>query len=151
MGTAGCVVLAMFYSLSMVWNGSWTRHEDIVYLGNGGLGMIWRSAAAGAPINPPVSLDHFNARRHYNEMRILKDLNLAGSALEWAFQGRVGPGGAQVFVPLWAPLLAVALPTLYACCRCRRFPPGHCRKCGYDLTGNTTGICPECGTGGAVP
>lgn len=21
-----------------------------------------------------------------------------------------------------------------------------CRKCGYDLTGNTTGVCPECGT-----
>ncbi|MHC5112221.1 MAG: hypothetical protein ACYTHJ_20380 [Planctomycetota bacterium] len=24
-------------------------------------------------------------------------------------------------------------------------PPGSCRKCGYDLTGNTTGTCPECG------
>jgi DNA-directed RNA polymerase subunit RPC12/RpoP len=24
--------------------------------------------------------------------------------------------------------------------------PGlHCRKCGYNLTGNTSGICPECG------
>lgn len=22
---------------------------------------------------------------------------------------------------------------------------GHCRQCGYNLTGNTTGICPECG------
>jgi len=21
----------------------------------------------------------------------------------------------------------------------------HCRRCGYDLTGNTSGICPECG------
>ena len=25
-------------------------------------------------------------------------------------------------------------------------PPGHCRKCRYDLTGNTSGVCPECGT-----
>lgn len=24
--------------------------------------------------------------------------------------------------------------------------PGPCRKCGYDLMGNTTGKCPECGT-----
>lgn len=24
-------------------------------------------------------------------------------------------------------------------------PPGHCRNCGYDLTGNVSGICPECG------
>ncbi|HPM24999.1 MAG TPA: hypothetical protein PLP66_13915 [Phycisphaerae bacterium] len=27
-------------------------------------------------------------------------------------------------------------------------PHGHCPKCGYDLTGNTSGVCPECG--GAV-
>jgi hypothetical protein len=24
--------------------------------------------------------------------------------------------------------------------------PGACRQCGYDLTGNTSGVCPECGT-----
>jgi hypothetical protein len=24
--------------------------------------------------------------------------------------------------------------------------PGHCHKCDYDLTGNTSGRCPECGT-----
>lgn len=27
----------------------------------------------------------------------------------------------------------------------RRILPGHCQKCGYDLTGNVSGICPECG------
>ncbi len=26
-----------------------------------------------------------------------------------------------------------------------RIPPGHCRKCGYNLTGNVSGRCPECG------
>ncbi len=26
-----------------------------------------------------------------------------------------------------------------------RFPLGHCQKCGYDLTGNASGRCPECG------
>lgn len=33
----------------------------------------------------------------------------------------------------------------------RRFytQPGHCRSCGYNLTGNTSGICPECGS--AIP
>jgi len=24
--------------------------------------------------------------------------------------------------------------------------PGHCRRCGYNLTGNVSGRCPECGT-----
>jgi hypothetical protein len=23
--------------------------------------------------------------------------------------------------------------------------PGHCPHCGYDLTGNVSGVCPECG------
>ena len=31
----------------------------------------------------------------------------------------------------------------------RRVPQGRCRQCDYDLTGNTSGVCPECGT--AVP
>jgi len=28
--------------------------------------------------------------------------------------------------------------------------PGICRECGYDLTGNVSGVCPECGTRIAV-
>ena len=28
----------------------------------------------------------------------------------------------------------------------RVIPAGHCQTCAYDLTGNTSGTCPECGT-----
>jgi hypothetical protein len=28
----------------------------------------------------------------------------------------------------------------------RRLRRGNCLRCGYDLTGNTSGLCPECGT-----
>ena len=28
----------------------------------------------------------------------------------------------------------------------RRYPRGCCQRCGYDLTGNESGTCPECGT-----
>ncbi|UCE59849.1 MAG: hypothetical protein JSU63_20695 [Phycisphaerales bacterium] len=31
------------------------------------------------------------------------------------------------------------------------YPPGHCRKCGYDMTGNLSGNCPECGAPGHAP
>ena len=24
-------------------------------------------------------------------------------------------------------------------------PPGYCQKCGYNLRGNVSGVCPECG------
>ncbi|MCB9850953.1 MAG: hypothetical protein H6817_09655 [Phycisphaerales bacterium] len=27
----------------------------------------------------------------------------------------------------------------------KRLSPGRCSRCGYDLTGNVTGVCPECG------
>ena len=30
--------------------------------------------------------------------------------------------------------------------RWRRRRQGQCLKCGYSLTGNTSGVCPECGT-----
>ncbi len=54
--------------------------------------------------------------------------------------------GWHVTLPLWMPFLVAAVPTgwLWWCDR-RRTPPGHCRKCGYDLTGNVSGVCPECG------
>jgi hypothetical protein len=55
--------------------------------------------------------------------------------------------GLSLRVPLWIPFLIFAMPTTYLWWRDRRrrIPPGHCRKCGYDLTGNVSGICPECG------
>jgi hypothetical protein len=28
----------------------------------------------------------------------------------------------------------------------RPIPPGHCKTCRYNLTGNVSGVCPECGT-----
>lgn len=48
-------------------------------------------------------------------------------------------------VPLWLPFVLVLLPTAFLWHRDPRPLPGHCRKCGYDLTGNESGVCPECG------
>ena len=43
------------------------------------------------------------------------------------------------------------LPTVWLLARLRplvsrlRRPPGTCKRCGYNLTGNVTGVCSECG------
>jgi hypothetical protein len=80
-------------------------------------------------------------------------------AVESSTLNTVGPGGTPVpttatiwyvTIPLWLPLLLMAAPTSVACFRdwWRRYrltPPGHCPNCGYNLTGNTSGRCPECG------
>lgn len=46
----------------------------------------------------------------------------------------------------FAPLVCVLAPTwLLHRLRKARIPPGHCAHCEYDLTGNVSGRCPECG------
>ncbi len=53
----------------------------------------------------------------------------------------------SVDLPFWFPLALCVVPTAYLWWRRgRRIPPGHCRKCGYNLTGNVSGRCPECGS-----
>jgi len=56
----------------------------------------------------------------------------------------------ELSLPLWLPLLLTAIPTAWLWHRDRRLiscSPDHllCSGCGYDLTGNTSGVCSECG------
>jgi hypothetical protein len=44
------------------------------------------------------------------------------------------------------PLLTATRLTRRAIVTRRRRRVGHCSTCGYDLTGNVSGACPECGT-----
>jgi predicted amidophosphoribosyltransferase len=47
---------------------------------------------------------------------------------------------------VWPLVVAVLAWTAWRWRRDRRPPPGCCQRCGYNLTGNVTGRCPECGT-----
>ncbi len=70
-----------------------------------------------------------------------------GTPWEWEFWPRfTASGNFSVYsFPLWMPALLFGLPAAALWCNRRRIPPGHCRACGYDLTGNVSGRCPECG------
>ena len=48
-------------------------------------------------------------------------------------------------VGLTYPFVAVLLPTLFVWWFVPKHRPGHCQRCGYDLTGLTEPRCPECG------
>ena len=53
------------------------------------------------------------------------------------------------FTCIGCPPLARAMTrswAAYVSWRDHRIPPHCCRTCRYDLSGNTSGICPECGT-----
>ncbi len=84
------------------------------------------------------------------------------NVLKHEFNGAAGSfeygqpaGGASVSLTVlrlspWWPALLSSLPHLVAFIRgpvrrWRRRRRGRCQKCGYDLTGNLSGGCPECG------
>lgn len=52
---------------------------------------------------------------------------------------------ASFSLPLWFPLLVMLFPTAHAWRRYRMARRGRCWNCEYDLTGNVSGVCPECG------
>ncbi len=56
-------------------------------------------------------------------------------------------GVRYVILPLYAVFAATAIPTLLIWRFVPKFPRGHCRRCGYSLTGLTEARCPECGAG----
>lgn len=77
--------------------------------------------------------------------RFTWDLHAPIAKVRWLPKYLWTPQHKDVFVPLWMPLVLVIFPTFIFWWRERRCPKGHCQTCGYDLTGNVSGICPECG------
>lgn len=62
--------------------------------------------------------------------------------------GHGAAGSTRIEVtPLW-PLVVAAAVSAWAIRRLRheRVPLGACKRCAYDLRGNLSGRCPECGT-----
>lgn len=71
-----------------------------------------------------------------------------GSIFDWDTKvtgfGITLPKPAFVALTLFLPLVWIALQVARAFRGRRLSRPGHC-PCDYDLTGNVSGVCPECG------
>ena len=114
----------------------------------GGLLMFERSSwsapvdrdATGLRLTRSSGMPWWQLRRH--PLPFVSHQRYAGSVY-----GQVSYDGYLVVLPLWLPFLALLLPTLWLWRRDRRkVRPGFCRVCDYNLTGSTTGRCPECGS-----
>ena len=95
------------------------------------LGAVWyRAQPRPKPVSPPfVSITDF----------------YKGQRPRWRIEGSNLPGRRWAVVPLWIPFVLVVGATAFLWWRDRRILVGLCTSCGYNLTGNTTGRCPECG------
>lgn len=145
-GLATCLLLVMAFALSAFFPFRWTWADqtssvDRCYTFSLSAGLI--GAATSYRVSPGAQRPYSqgNGFDFRTSPRLIWMRLPCGQSLASGYKYRF------VRVPLWAPLLASAVLTAMLWRRERRLPPpGHCRKCGYDLTANTTGICPECGT-----
>jgi len=63
----------------------------------------------------------------------------------WVEAPHPRPGVWAVVIPLWIPCLVFGVVTCLTWRRRPRFRLGHCQGCGYNLAGDVSGVCPECG------
>jgi hypothetical protein len=65
------------------------------------------------------------------------------------FKYRIGESDQRIMFPAWMLLIVLCLlPSVWfiRIMRCaKRRHVNHCMRCTYDLTGNKSGVCPECG------
>ncbi len=103
----------------------------------------WWRAHLAIPGGPFIGVHAGGLELYWNTLAGRPGWMRHGAGLRFALVGVTRVNGFTL--PLIYPLLSVAVPTLLVW---RFWPkpvkPGHCR-CGYDLRGNTSGVCPECG------
>lgn len=126
------------------------RHPDgresgyLLVCENGLLGVSWYSAG---PINPRIDADRPRLRVHPAP-------SLSNDCIFYLIPrfGQVPPLGGSVparwfpIIPLWLPTTGFGLTAFGLRYFVRRRHQGSCFHCGYQLFGNQSRTCPECGT-----
>ena len=142
-GAVTCGLFLLSYLATFVWYFQWEGRSCYVDVRSGWASfeddVSWPSTGRGFDAGW-----NFNTASPYFRMWA-KYASAAGSGPVRT----VGPFlGRGLVAPLWPALLAcvllIGVPA--ACLAWRDRPrPGYCSRCGYNLTGNITGRCPECG------
>lgn len=136
-GALLCVLIAVAFVVStqraVVWSKADLRYDVAVQLGACYFG--WRPSGWNRAADKYAGVPGWKLAKYGG-----------ATPLIWWVEVGALPKWRWVSVPLWMPFVALALPTgiLWYGDR-RRVLPGHCRACGYDLTGNVSGRCQECG------
>lgn len=131
-GTAACLVILTTFLVSIRYVVFWNpgRQHQLVLI-PGAAGACWWTS--GSIPNGPYGMPGWYVFD-------------APDGPRWWFHYYADSRSHSFMVPLWIPFLLVGIPMAFLWWHDRRrVPPGHCQHCGYDLTGNASGVCPECG------
>lgn len=125
----------------------------VVWIGSAWYGRFWslgRDRYVGIGVGQIGYVDLSATVSDYTLSDI--DMGLTGFELNWGFGMGKGAVGWSTILPLWFPTLLSLLATTAAwradAKYVRRVRAGLCGSCGYDLSGLSGAVCPECG---AVP
>ncbi len=129
-----------------------TPKDNMVFFNRGYVSWTEPSARSRAQ---SAMLDAMNEQygiQNFRQPR-LTVLGLDGFVTYWIpdhFYGINRSGLFQVRVPLWPPTILLLIFVVWKSLLRKvwlawRFP-NSCTSCGYNLTGNVSGVCPECGT-----
>jgi hypothetical protein len=138
-------LLVTAFLVVSIWGVGWYGETWVAELDNGNVNVEWsvdpfwifgRGFVHGTHDTEFRLLPRFE-RHHYDKAAL--------SSPPFGFLG-AGDDRRVVLVPLWLSWLFLTGITGWIIWKNRCRLLGHCRHCGYSLTGNTSGVCPECGT-----
>ena len=130
--TAACVLLAVLWTTSHLVTVTFDGSHVHLNLSEGNVSMfIYRQPTLGG----------FPWGKGWNVYRGFPPLIVdTGGYFTW--RGRA----IMMRLPLGVLIVMLVVPTIVLARPDRRAWVGHCKRCAYDLTGNVSGVCPECGT-----
>ncbi len=150
------VAMAIFLLwLATLWLSIIYRHRPVtIYMVRGRVLLTWE---VGDPfeIARTIHADAWmetNGWHLYRFRGLVPSMDRLGFAMpEWDVRPPPSPAWrttlSSISCPLWIlEAAALGLCILFLRISRRRIPAGNCKTCAYDLTGNISGKCPECGT-----
>ena len=121
----GCLLMLVVWSVSARW---WIGYDTATWTAGLGNGVLQLGISHVGPAPGPPRW-------------IVMDASSLGLRLPAWYK----TSHTQIVLPLWLVLLVLGVPTMAAWLPWPRPSRGLCHKCGYDLTGNVSGRCSECG------
>jgi len=138
------VVTSVLLFACLPWCGGYTAPRFHMSMGRGQLDLTWLRQ----PIVNPVIVPSYGWWAFIPDF----DLMFANTEHQNRFSNHVAYIAIlnrdmyfRVSVIPWAPLVLSLAACILFWRRSQRPPRGHCTACGYNLTGNLSGVCPECG------